>query len=480
MKPCIFAALAATSLLALPLAAQGKNCALLSQPNPGGGFNDIWGHVDPATGKEYAFLLGRASTFCYDIANPGAPVLRGTIAGSLSGWSASTWRDARTYAGYLYVVTEGGGGMQIIDIRNPDAPVFLKTFTLPNWRNTHNIAMDTENGVAYPCGATSTAGGMPIIDVKTDPQNPKLITQYSTQYVHDLHIQNGIAHLAEINRSTYRLLDVSNLPSLVSRGTYSVPSCHNAWPQNDDMIAVTTSERSGGGVTIFDVSNPAAPKLLSTFQVGGSATSVHNAYVKDGLVHMAHYSEGYRCIDISDPTKPVEVAYYDTNTCTQTYCGNWGCFPFLPSGNVLASDMTYGLFVLKPKATATRYGLGTAGTGGKTPRGAPFGAAFLGNPNFALEVENARPNSPALVIVSTQRANVPIGGLTLLVDVIAAPNLVFNGTTDARGRMRIKAPVPTDNGFDGLVLRMQGIVADPNGPIGASATEGIEFMVFKN
>jgi choice-of-anchor B domain-containing protein len=468
-------ALAALSLLAIPMPAQSRNVTLLRNVNPGGGFNDVWGYVDPATGKEYAFLLGRAATFIYDASDPANPILRGTIQGSLSGWTASTWRDARTYAGYLYVVTEGGGGMQIIDIRNPDQPAFVKTFTLTGWRNSHNIAIDVENGVAYPCGASGL--GMPILDIKTDPVNPRLITQYTGQYVHDLAIQSGIAHLAEINRGTYHLLDVRQLPTLATLGTHPVLSCHNAWPSRNDRIAVTTSERSNGGVTIFDVSIPTAPKLLATYQVG-SGTSVHNAYVKDQLSHMAYYSEGYRVIDLSNPAAPVELGYYDTNACTSGYCGNWGCYAFQPSGVIYASDITNGLFILKPKASATRYGTGTAGTGGVTPRAHLFGAAWLGNANFALELSHGRPNSPALFAVSTKRGNLPIGGLTVWIDLVGSPVLAFPAATDGSGNARVPVAVPADLGFDGTTLRAQAFVADPNGPIGASATEGIEFLMF--
>ncbi len=57
------------------------------------------------------------------------------------------------------------------------------------------------------------------------------------------------------------------------------------------------------------------------------------------------------------PPAPVLVAHYDThpeNTQYNTYYGNWGNYPWLPSGTIIAGDMQNGLQLLKlsvPTAT---------------------------------------------------------------------------------------------------------------------------------
>jgi len=53
--------------------------------------------------------------------------------------------------------------------------------------------------------------------------------------------------------------------------------------------------------------------------------------------------------DISDPTNPVRIGFYDTFEGNDAFffAGNWGVYPYLPSGNILASDMQNGLFVLE-------------------------------------------------------------------------------------------------------------------------------------
>ncbi len=452
-----------------------RNVELLGTLRPSdSGFNDIWGYVAP-DGREYAILGGRQNTYVVDCTNPRQPVLRGTFPSNLSGWSSSTWRDIRTYRNYAYVVTEGGGGMQILDLSNPDQPTYVRTFTLTGWTNTHNIAIDTVNGRAYPCGASNV--GTPVLDIATDPANPTRIAGYTAQYVHDLHIQNGFAFLAEINRSTFRIVDVANLPTITSVGSIAVSACHNAWATRDDRYAITTSETTNGNgyIRVFDIGNRASPQLISSYRTGATNTSVHNAYVRDRVIHAAYYSEGYRCVDLSDPMQPLELGYYDTHTSTSGYNGAWGCYAFQPSGTIYISDISNGLFVLKPKGAVGRYGTATAGTAGE-PAIHGFGGAFQGNANFALELENAPANAAAVLVIGTARADLPILGIRLNVDV-SLPHAILSATTDANGKLKVPLPVPASSGLSGDLVA-QFVVQDASGPAGLTATRGLSFSVF--
>lgn len=62
-----------------------------------------------------------------------------------------------------------------------------------------------------------------------------------------------------------------------------------------------------------------------------------------------------RSSGISDPANVQRVAYYDTcpeNVNYSDYQGAWGVYPYLPSGNIIASDVLHGLFVLRPDYSA--------------------------------------------------------------------------------------------------------------------------------
>jgi hypothetical protein len=68
---------------------------------------------------------------------------------------------------------------------------------------------------------------------------------------------------------------------------------------------------------------------------------------------VSHYQDGVFIWNIADTKKPILAAYYDTypqnsvNDYTKNFTGCWGVWPYLPSGNIIASDRTNGIFVLK-------------------------------------------------------------------------------------------------------------------------------------
>jgi hypothetical protein len=64
----------------------------------------------------------------------------------------------------------------------------------------------------------------------------------------------------------------------------------------------------------------------------------------------SYYKDGITIVDASRPDNLVTVGRYDTYTqgSGNGFNGAWGVYPFLPSGNILVSDIDNGLFVLTP------------------------------------------------------------------------------------------------------------------------------------
>jgi hypothetical protein len=81
--------------------------------------------------------------------------------------------------------------------------------------------------------------------------------------------------------------------------------------------------------------------------------------VKDDFMLVSCYQDGLYIYDISQPNNLNLAGYFDThpqgganvsNYGTSGYRGNWGLYPFLPSGNIIANDMQNGMFVLNASA----------------------------------------------------------------------------------------------------------------------------------
>lgn len=441
------------------------NATLLARfDRSGTTYNDVWGYVAP-NGDEYAILGTTRGTYILNCTDPTNPQQVGYFSGP-----SSTWRDFRTYRHYVYAVTEGGGGVQIIDMADPDNPQLIKTWGQSEFSHAHNVALDTATGTLYPCG---TNNGMPIIDIATDPENPVVIGRYTSSYVHDLAVQDGLAHLGEISSDRYRILDVSDPSNPTVLGSTSISSCHNAWPSRDGQIAVVTSERSGGALTVVDISNNRLLIRIGSFRTGVSSTSIHNAYLVDRVCHSSYYSEGYQAVDVSDPSNPVRVAYYDTSSSTTGYSGSWGCYPFMPSGVIYMSDFQNGLHLIDSKASNDLYGTGTAGTAGQVPEVHTFGAAFAGNNNFRIDIEKAAPNSQVALLIGAKDSSVTVLSANILVD-LGAPLLVANLQADANGDVSVSIPI--GDLVPGAVFA-QALVLDSGAAQGIAASRGLRFDV---
>ena len=109
-------------------------------------------------------------------------------------------------------------------------------------------------------------------------------------------------------------------------------------------------ENHGYDVKMLDVSDYSNISVLATFNSGVDPNSMaHNGIIKDDLLYIAYYHDGLRVFDISNPSNPIQVNYYDTYLPNNhnSYKGAWGVYPYLNSGNILVSDMQTGLYVFE-------------------------------------------------------------------------------------------------------------------------------------
>jgi hypothetical protein len=160
-------------------------------------------------------------------------------------------------------------------------------------------------------------------------------------------------------------------------------------------------------IRIFDITNKSNPIGLSSF-TPNPASIPHNAFIVGDKVHVSWYTEGYRCIDISDPANPVEVASYDTwPGPSGGFNGAWGVYPFLPSGNILVSDRATGLYIVRPtSANFTRFGQGCPGSAtAPCPELNPGGGSLEGDTRdneYCYTAQSAGPINITSVDIFTQ------------------------------------------------------------------------------
>jgi choice-of-anchor B domain-containing protein len=309
--------------------------------------NDIWGYTDEA-GNDYALVGAMNGVSIVDVTDPADPVEIAWFWGL-----ESVWRDIKTVGDYAYVTTEADAGMWIIDLSplpaSFDLPVIAYNGPVTDpWSTAHNLYADDQ--YVYIFGAGRDNGGVIILDVLTDPLNPIEVGTFDNWYVHDGVVLNDTGYFGHIYEGFFSIVDLSDpaAPTLIS--TLSSPTffTHNIWPSEDGNYAFTTDEVTGGYLGAFDITDPAAPKEIDKIQSSpGQGVVPHNTHVLGDYLVTSYYTDGVVIHDILNPSNMVEVANFDTSPLASTGTqGCWGVYPFFGMDKIIASDREEGLFVL--------------------------------------------------------------------------------------------------------------------------------------
>lgn len=344
-------------LLCAPLIAQDEvrdNIALLGHILPiedtdSTAFSDVWGYA--VDGREYAFLGQSFGTYIIDVTDPQAMRVITFIEGPYS-----LWRDFKTHSHYAYITHDANRndfpnpGLQIIDLSElPEKATLVNTYTTDfGSGRAHNLYID--NGYAYVCGGSAAAGVL-ILDLE-DPVNPVEINRREDPYWHDVIVKDNIIYGSAIHSRMFQIMDGSDPTDLVLLSETSYPGAftHNIWMTEDNNYIITTDETRNRPLHFWDVTDKTEPKVMARYSAGLNSVP-HNAHILGDFAYVSYYNDGLKILDISNRAAPVEVGHYDTfplDSLKRNFglTGNWGAYPFLPSGNILVSDMRTGLYVM--------------------------------------------------------------------------------------------------------------------------------------
>ncbi len=331
---------------------------------------DCWGYTSPS-GREYALIGVGWGTGVVEVTDPANPVIVAVVPGT-----NSLWHDTAVIGHYAYTVSDSSGvGIQVINLQNVDAGVVTHVGNIMQGGHTttHTLLDNPASGFLYACGGNANGGGM--IPVSTaNPQAPSFTGPgWNSSYVHEAQIvtyTSGPYAGKEIaflfaGGGGIAIVDITNKLAPAQLSWISYPATrytHQGWISEDRQYLYVDDELDGpdGGTgwfsgtvpysltRVFDISNLSAPRMVATFS-NGIASIDHNQYVRDGYLYQSNYTSGMRVWDLSDPLRPVEVAWIDTRPEDDgaTFNGNWGNYPYFNSGTVILSDLERGLFAVK-------------------------------------------------------------------------------------------------------------------------------------
>jgi choice-of-anchor B domain-containing protein len=319
--------------------------------------NDVWGFVDELD-NEYVLVGARKGTSIVDISNPANPQEIFWQPGT-----ESIWRDLSSWNNYAYVTTEAESGLMIMDLTSlPDPSGINVSFYSgeigSEWTAAHTLFIDS-SGYAYIFGSNRGNGGVIILDVHTDPLHPIEVGTFDNWYCHDGYVLNDTMYLAHISDGFISMVDVTNKSNPILLGTKNTNNnfSHNIWTTPDGNIGFTTDEVSGAFIGSYDLSDPQNIIQLDKIQSSpGKGVIPHNTHFRDDFIITSYYSDGITIHDVSRPSNLIQTGFYDTYPGqTINFDGCWGVFPFFPSGIIVATDITEGLYILKPTYTHASY-----------------------------------------------------------------------------------------------------------------------------
>jgi len=375
-----------------------SNISLLSHvpiadlPTDSNAANDIWGHVDLNTMKEYALLGMRRGVVLIDVSDPINPVIVDAITGQ-----STTWRDIKVYQyfsnslnkwqAFAYATADSvSEGLSIIDLndlgngislvsRQTDDPSAHNIY-ISNVDYSLNIANSPVRPRVHILGAQAAGGSLRSYLLN----NPRALRNSFSlpgasrdDYTHDASsllitderatrdcqnsTDDGCLVMLDFNEGSMRLWDHTAQEESIelSETTYANAAyAHSGWWSEDKNYVLLHDEldeqRFGLNTTVhvFEISQLTAPVQIATW-TGPTRAIDHNGFVRGNKYYMSNYERGVTILDISDPSDPQQIGFFDTFPSANgaNFNGTWGVYPYLPSGIILASDIQGGLYVLK-------------------------------------------------------------------------------------------------------------------------------------
>lgn len=358
---------------------------------------DIWGLVDLNTHREYTIVGYSSGVAVYDVTDAENPREVGFIDGQ-----STTWRDIKVHQfwnatdnrwnAYAYVTADNASdGLFIIDLSQLPHSIERINYA-SDFIEAHNVYLvDTDFSTGLSITGESPVlilAGSNIGDGRyrayslADPAAPAFIaaplTPANQQAGNRLYMHDGASMvvtdsrkdtqcvnagasdhcnvLFDFNESSVDIWDVTvpGSPVRLSQTPYNNSRyTHSGWPSEDQQFVFVQDEldeRDWGVATtlrVFSISDLTSPALVGSW-TGPTNAIDHNGFSRGNRYYMSNYARGLTILDISDPTNPVSAGRFDTYPTSDVtgFPGNWGVYPYLPSGNIGLSDIDSGFYMV--------------------------------------------------------------------------------------------------------------------------------------
>jgi hypothetical protein len=286
-----------------------------------------------------------------DVTHPESPELLGHVPVTTGFEIINDIKFYDAKGGTYVAAASSTRGLLIVDVTNPEMPEEVAAVPDPSDMpkppgppdpdaaveyDVHTVALETRpDGATWAYLGSVTGQGLEVYDV-SEPSAPVKLGAYqdenlpdvdvfSGDFAHDLYVENGVAYLAYWGLGLI-VVDANDPTDIRKFGEFTdYPwydgsdrrTAHSVWvtEAGGRKIAILGGEGSGTHLRVIDA-DPASMQFMQEIGSWASraepAISIHNVMADGDTAYIAHYQDGIRLVDLSDPTAPVSSGHYNT------------------------------------------------------------------------------------------------------------------------------------------------------------------------
>jgi uncharacterized protein (TIGR03437 family) len=234
--------------------------------------------------------------------------------------------------------------LRVIDATDPARARQVSDWSLAERTNeaassskfAHSVEASADGQMAF---LSYWAAGVILLDL-SDPTNPRVAGRTKSTSA-----EETSAHSVAVSRNRQLMLSAN---------------------ENLDPGSASSGYTDWGYLRVYDVANPSAPRQIGAYLTPNAHTdresgprddgfySIRNAQLAGNYGYLSWYSDGVRVVDLANPRSPVEVGSYvppDTPDPYGVWANKaqvWGVVTQPERNLVVASDINFGLYVLRP------------------------------------------------------------------------------------------------------------------------------------
>ncbi len=211
-------------------------------------------------------------------------------------------------------------GVQVIDISDPAAPSYVTTYDTPSW--SYDVAVD--GNLLYVADYTS---GLQLVDI-SDPSNPLPAGSFDQEGAYQSVVTNGGGLAFVTSYNGFHIVKAADILNTLEEADLINTSGLIHSVAIDGNYAYLAAE--SGGLQVIDVSDPYA---LAAASAGGGADNAYELALNGDHAYVADdFSGGISVFDISDPANPFRTGYVAVSGEVRGV-DTWGEYAFAGCGN---------------------------------------------------------------------------------------------------------------------------------------------------